>query len=432
LKIIKMLLFLLASLFLCPMAGVSAAEQAGAAGTDAPPVEWSYTFARGEGHFVEQTGDGGLVMTGWVDSGGAGSDVFLARYDRAGSRLWLRTYRGNGYSDGHCVREVSGGGFIVVGETKSRDAYDHDVYVVRTDGKGVPLWEKVFGGARCDYAWSVRQTGDGGFILAGGTESFGAGIYDVYLVKLDAAGNTIWEKTYGGTASDCGYAVLQLNDGGYLIAGNTESFGAGNLDVYLLKTDSDGNIAWQKTYGGEGSDYGWSLVKAGDGGYLIAGEKEITVNLGGVFAAYLIKVGPEGNELWQNTYGDTRGSSFYDAGQVTGGGYILTGKKESAGGGYGLYVVKTNKNGDPVWEKTIEGAGSNSGYAVAQNRDGAYVVAGKKGIEKSAGSEVLLLKLKAESKSNGALLWPAGAAAVMFAGVLLCTRRYLSQKGRAY
>lgn len=416
-KMRRMLLFFLFSLlFFLTAQGAFLAERAKAASTKTPEVEWSHTFEKGEAHFVEQTKDGGTILTGWIESRQEGSDVFLARYDGGGNRLWLKTYQGNGYSDGHCVKEVDGGGFILAGETKSGDGYDHDVYVVRTDEKGGPIWEKNFGGKRCDYAWSVQQTKDGGFIIAGGTESFGAGIYDVYLIKLDSSGNEIWEKTYGGAGSDCGYAVQQLDDGGYLIAGNTESFGAANPDVYLLKADGDGQMIWQKTYGGKGSDYGWSLLKAGDGGYLIAGEKEIAGDQGGGFAAYLIKVDPDGNELWEKTYGDKSGSSIYAASQAKDGGYVLSGKKESARGGYDLYVVKIDKNGDPVWEKTIDGTGCNCGYGILQSKDGGYVVAGRKGVEKGAGSDILLLKLKPESKLNAAFLWLIGVAAIVLVG----------------
>jgi hypothetical protein len=416
----KMLLFFLSALlFSLAAQGVFFIEKAKAAFPKTPEVEWTHTFEKGEARFVEQTEDGGYIITGWTESRQEGSDVFLARYDGGGDRLWLNTYRGNGYSNGHCVKEVRGGGFIIAGETKSRDGYDHDVYVGRTDEKGGLIWEKNFGGGRCDYAWSVQQTKDGGFIIAGGTESSGAGIYDVYLIKLDSSGNGIWEKTYGGAGSDCGYAVRELDGGGYLIAGNTESFGAAGTDVYLLKTDGGGKMIWQKTYGGKGSDYGWSLLKAGDGGYLIAGEKEMVSDQGGGFAAYLLKVDPDGKELWEKTYGDKNGSSFYAVSQAKDGGYILTGKKESAGGGYDLYMVKTDKNGATVWEKTIEGTGFNCGYSILQSKDGSYVIAGRKGIEKSAGSDILLLKLKPESKLNAILLWLIGVVVIVLVGALL-------------
>lgn len=389
----------------------------------APEVEWSHTFEKGEAHFIERTKDGGYAVTGWIESGGEGPDVFLARYDGGGNRLWLKTYRGNGYNDAHCVREVSGGGFIIAGETKSKNGYDHDVYVVRTDEKGDLVWEKTFGGERCDYAWSVLQVNDGGYILAGGTESFGEGIYDVYLIKLDSSGGETWEKTYGGAGSDCSYAILQLDDGGYLVVGNAESFGAGNPDIYLFKTDASGKMIWQKTYGGKGSDYGWSLLKASASGFLIAGEKEIVGDQGSGLAAYLIKVDPNGNECWEKTYGGKSSSSVYAVSQAKDGGYTLTGKKESVRGGYDLYVIKTDKKGDPVWEKTIEGAGCNTGYALLQTKDGGYFVAGRKGIENGSGSDILLLKIKPDSNMNAYFILLFSVAAAVLSMILIITLR---------
>lgn len=420
------LFFLLLLPFCLAAAGLIFPGQVEAAPGQAPAVEWSCTPDKGEARCVVQTGDAGYVCTGWIKSGEGGSDVFLARMDRKGNRLWQRVFKGNGYSCGYCVQEIHGGGFIIVGDTKSKNGYDHDVYVVRTDEKGEPLWERNFGGRYCDYAWSVQQTKDGGFILAGGTESFGAGIYDVYLIKLDSSGKKLWEKTYGGKGSDCGYAVLEMDDGGYLIAGNAESFGNGNPDVYLLRTDRNGRLIWQKTYGGRGSDYGWSLAPSRDGGYVIAGEKEITGGQGGILAPYLVRVDPDGNLLWEKTYGGQNAGSAYAVRRTRDGGYILAGKKESAGGGYDTWVVKTDKNGDPVWEKTIAGAGCNSGYSILPSKDGGYVVAGRKGMEKGAGSEILLLKLEGTGTWNTPLLLFTGAGAALAGLALIFT---LKRKG---
>jgi len=425
LKTGKLLLFFISALFLCVPAGVAAGRPV--APVAPPTVEWSQSFGRGEGHYVEQTEDGGFILTGWLDAEGGSSDVFLAKFDGGGNNIWQETYHGNGYNDSHCVREVSGGGYIVAAETKSKDAFDHDVYVVRTDGEGTPLWEKILGGARCDYAWTVQETEDGGFILAGGTESYGAGIYDAYLIRMDSGGNVIWEKTYGGAASDCGYALLQPADGGFLIAGNTESGGTGNPDVYLVRTDAGGKMLWQKTYGGSGSDYGWSLLEAPHGGYIIAGEKEEAGEQGACLAPYLLQVDADGSQLRENTYGNGRAGSFYAACRVADG-YVLTGKIESAGG-YGLYVVKTAEDGSLIWEKTIEGDGAGSGYAVAPVRGGGLVVAGKKGLEDSAGSEILMLKLAGAGGTNKAYTLTVGLAVLAFALILAVFRLSTGRKG---
>ena len=363
-----------------------------------PAVQWSRALGKGEARWLTNTWDGGYALTGWTDSGAEGSAVFLAKCDGEGNLLWARQYRGNGYSCGYCVKEVRGGGLIVAGDTKSKSGFDHDVYVFCTNEKGAPRWEKNFGGPRCDYAWAVQQTEDGGFILAGGTESFGAGIYDVYLIKLDAAGRVKWEKTYGGKGSDCGYAVLETAGGGCLVAGNTESFGASsNPDIYLFRTDEKGTLLWQKTYGGRGSDYGWALLPANDGGYLIAGEKEMAGEKGAVLAPCLLKVDSAGELLWERTYGGGNAGSAYAVCRTKDRGYVLTGKKESPGG-YHIFVVKTDKTGAPVAERALEDYDDSAGYIILQSAGGGYVLAGKKRAEDGAGSEISLLKLRGEAK----------------------------------
>ncbi|MDI6604770.1 MAG: hypothetical protein QME35_06495 [Thermoanaerobacteraceae bacterium] len=397
----KSLIFLLLTLILIiTITGIIFIKNQNTASTEAPTIEWEKAFGKGEGNSVIQTKDGGYVLTGWSASYKDGSDVFLSKFDKYGNQLWFKTYTGNGYSSGHCVIEVNNGNFLIVGETKSKYGYDHDVYVVKTDKNGNRIWEKTYGGSHCDYGWSVIQTKDG-FAVAGGTESFGAGIYDVYLIKIDSSGKEIWQKTYGGKESDCGYALQQDNDGGFIIVGNSASFGTGtkNPKVYLIKTDSNGKLIWQKTYGGKGCDYGWSLIKNYDNGYLIAGEKEITTNQGGGFASYLIKTDHNGNKLWEKTYGDSTSNSAYAVCRAKNGGYIFTGKKETNKNGYDINIVKTDKNGNRIWEKAIEGRGFNCGYGIFQANDGGYVIAGRKGTDKNSESSILLIKLKPQYSS---------------------------------
>jgi len=388
-------LLILTALFLVILGGVVfCAMRVKVSAGRVPAVEWSHTYGKGEARFVTQAKDGGYVFTGWLQSRPYDSSVFLARVDPRGNRQWMKVFNGNGYSCGYCVKEVNDGGFIVVGETKSRYGFDHDVYVVRTDAGGNLIWQKTFGGRGCDYAWSVQHLKDGGFIVAGGTESFGAGLYDVYLIKLDSSGNEIWEKTYGGKKSDCAYAVQQTADGGFLVVGNTDSFGSGNPGIYLLKTDGAGRMSWQKTYGGKGSNYGWSLLPAGDGDYLIAGEKEVVTAQGGTLTACLLEVDASGHLLWEKTYGDGKSSSAFGLCRAVDGGFVWTGKRESERGGYDIYAVKTDSSGRVVWEKSIKGAGVNCAYSILPAKDGGYLLAGRKGMEKASESDILLLKLK--------------------------------------
>jgi len=178
--------------------------------------------------------------------------------------------------------------------------------VTALTGECQSIFQKTYGGGLNDLGWAVEQTNDGGYIVAGSAESFGAGAADFYLIKTDANGDTLWTRTYGGGGDDFGRAVEQTTDGGYIVAGYTTSFGAGVEDVYLIKTDTNGDTLWTKTYGGAGDDRGWAVEQTTDGGYIVAGG---TLSFGaGGNDVYLIKTDANGDTLWTRTYG---GSSFF-------------------------------------------------------------------------------------------------------------------------
>jgi hypothetical protein len=257
---------------------------------------WRRTFGGMEaddGLLVQPTSDGGYVIAGWTYSYGAGSgDVWLVRTDASGNKLWDKTFGGANNDDGYSVQQTSDGGYIITGNTYSYGAGDADVWLVKTDASGNKTWDRTFGGAGDDQGNSVQQTLDGGYILAGLTTSYGAGGMDVGLIKTDSAGNEVWDKTFGGTGTDRGNSVRQTTDGGYVVAGNTNSYGAGSGDVWLVKTDASGNKVWDRTFGGTNSDDGNSVQQTSDGGYIIVGN---TDSYGaGLADFWLVKTGPSG------------------------------------------------------------------------------------------------------------------------------------------
>jgi len=206
---------------------------------------------------------------------------------------WWRTYGGTGSDYGYSVQQTLDGGYIVAGSTGSFGAGGGDFYLIKTDASGDALWTRIYGGTGYDYGYSVQQTLDGGYIIAGYTQSSGAGSYDVYLIKTSASGDTLWTRTYGGADGDGGFSVQQTSDTGYIITGYTYSFGAESTDVYLIKTDASGDTLWTRTYGGTGYDYGRSVRQTLDGGYIIAG---YTHSFGaGCDDVYLIKTDANGN-----------------------------------------------------------------------------------------------------------------------------------------
>ena len=319
------------------------------------------------GESVQQTTDGGYIIAGWTYSYGAGSyDVYIIKIDAQGDTLWTRTYGGTDYDYGYSVQQTTDGGYIIAGWTASYGAGGYDVYLIKTDAQGDTLWTRTYGGTDYDYSYSVQQTTDGGYIIAGFTGSYGANpdsTSDIWLIKTDSLGDTLWTKTYGGTSDDHGLSVQQTTDGGYIIAGVTNSYGAGGYDVYLIKTDAQGDTLWTRTYGGTDYDCGSSVQQTTDGGYIIAG---VTNSYGaGGYDVYLIKTDAQGDTLWTRTYGGTD----YDCGssvqQTTDGGYIIAGVTNSYGaGGYDVYLIKTDENGNidntpPSSPQSLTANGSN-------------------------------------------------------------------------
>jgi parallel beta-helix repeat protein len=219
-----------------------------------------------------QTVDGGYALAGCTVSLGAGNwDAWLVKTDGNGNTLWNKTYGGTDGDGARSLVQTGDGGYVLTGSTVSFSVGLSDFWLVKTDANGNAQWNKTYGGTNWDDVYSVVQTGDGGYALAGCTDSFGAGNGDFWLVKTDASGNTQWNKTYGGTSEDRAYSVVQTVDGGYALAGYTYSFGAGDSDVWLVKTSANGDVPWNQTYGGTGEDYARSMVQTSDGGCALAG-----------------------------------------------------------------------------------------------------------------------------------------------------------------
>jgi len=208
-----------------------------------------------------QTSDGGYAIAGLTYSFGAGlSDVYVVKLDSNGNLQWTKTIGGPEGEAGFSLIQTSDDGYAIAGiiisfDLEEGDIYD-DVYVVKLDANGNLQWTKTIGGESWDWGYSLLQTSDGGYAIAGFTSSFGAGEWDVYVVKLDANGNLQWTKTIGGEGWDVGISLIQTSDGGYAIAGSTRSFGAGGLDVYVVKLDANGNLQWTKTIGGKKRGHG--------------------------------------------------------------------------------------------------------------------------------------------------------------------------------
>lgn len=301
------------------------------------------------------------------------------------AELWNKTYGGSNIDIGYSVKQTSDNGYIIAGYTRSYGASGHNVWLIKTDAQGTMQWNKTFGGSSDDEAQCVAQTTDGGYIITGFTKSLGAGGKDLWLIKTDASGNEVWDKFWGGTSDDAGTCVLQTTDGGYIISGYTSSYGAGSVDAWLIKTNASGNQVWAKTLGGMSSDGAWWVLPTSDG-YALTGW---TYSYSGdpIGDAWLVKTDLNGNQLWYVTYGGNDVDRGYCLDHTTDGGYIITGYTASMGAGLDdMLLIKTYANGTQQWLKTFGGTGRDYGNAVVQTTTGGYIIAGYT-LSYGAGSE---------------------------------------------
>ena len=342
----------------------------------APDTLWTKTYGGSDedwSYSVQQTTDSGYIIVGYTYSYGIGNqDIWLIKTDASGDTLWTKTF-GGGYIDyGRSVQQTADGGYILVGATESFGVSYSDIWLIKTNNSGDTLWTKTFGREYADRGYSVQQTTDGGFIITGYTESFGKG-GDIWLIKTDASGDTLWTRMFGGEHMDRGYSVQQTADGGYVITGSMSLYYSFDCDVCLIKTDASGDTLWTRTYSGSEPDGGFSVQQTTDGGYIIIG---YTYSFSAGCEAWLIKTDTFGDTLWTRTFGEGRASAK-SVQQTSDGGYIITGYKRPPGGTTGdLWLIKTDASGDTLWTKTFGGTRYDNGNAVQQTTDGGYIIVG--------------------------------------------------------
>jgi hypothetical protein len=287
---------------------------------------------------------------------------------------FIRTFGGNGWDEGKCVRQTTDGGYIITGHTQSFGAGKSDVWLVKTDNAGNELWNKTFGGAEFDSSRCVQQTSDGGYIISGEADSFSPDWEDIWLIKTDNSGNMIWNKTFGGKWSESGDYVLQTSDSGYIIAGHTTSFGS--WDVWIIRTDSDGDELWNRSFGGKESQGGNCIQHTSDGGYIITG---YTYSFGaGESDVWLIRTDSSGNMMWNRTFGGTDRDFGRCVQQTTDGGFIITGTSYSFNSDdCDVWIIKTDSSGEMVWNRVFGDTSSDAGRFVQQTTDGGYIITGQ-------------------------------------------------------
>ncbi len=325
---------------------------------------------------VQQTTDDGFIIAGHTDSWGSGGiDALLIKTNIEGAVEWQLTYGGSADDWYNAIAKTTDGGFILAGTTHSTGQGASDAWLVKTNSDGHLQWQQTFGDSLGEWSRAVQQTTDLGYIMIGHTLSFGAGYYDILLVKTNAQGQEEWIRTFGGNAEDFGYGVTQTPDGGYALVGFTVSTGSGGRDIWLIKTDAQGEKEWTRTFGGVDDDVGTDIQTTPDGGFIITGYT--ASNSFGLYDFILLKTDTQGHELWSHNIGNGNYESASSVSLTADGGFIITGYTISYGNGLrDCWLVKTAADGLKEWSMTFGGIYNDEGSQVLQTVSGGYVIVG--------------------------------------------------------
>ena len=322
------------------------------------------------GRSIIQSNDSGFVILGEIDN-----DILLMKSNRYGSMEWQQSFGGSQMDIASHMEQTSDGGFIISATTESYGQGGKDIWLFKTNSSGLIEWNKYIGTPYDDYSGKVLETDDGGFILIGSIGSSDQNDNDIWLIKTNSQGDSLWTRSYGGNQSDRGNDILADDQGGFILLGSTESQGNGGKDIWLLKVDENGNEQWNNTYGNGSNDIGQSIVRSLDGGFLI---RYIIESYGeGNTSVGLLRLGPNRQELWTKTIGGSMGIIGRGFQKVSDDEYIMSCSLFDNGkNSYNAYIIKVGDSGDIIWDKIFGGEESDRARSVVQTLDGGYVIAG--------------------------------------------------------
>ncbi len=343
------------------------------------------------GEVIRQTKDGGYVIFGWINSSSTYSfDFLFQRFNKDGAKEWEKTFGGENIDYPKAMEFTPDGGYILVGSTSSYGS-GGDTLIVKVDAEGNTLWQKNYGGSGSDNIEAIKSI-RGGYILAGWTTSLGSSV-DAWILQIDELGNQKWQKTTGGPETDFLYSVDETGDGGYVFAGYTDSRGSGCTDGWLLKTDSHGAERWNKLFGGSGCDILSSVETTSDGGYVVGGYN-------GSYDFWMIKTNDRGEKTWEKTFGGSNGDYGQTVLETRDGGYAIAGYTYSFGGGdTDGWIVKTDKNGVEEWNETYGGNSHEFLNYIVQTKDGGFAFTGQMPVLENSTADLWFVKTDREGNA---------------------------------
>ena len=349
----------------------------------------SYDYGRS----LIELNDGGYLIAGNTSLLGDNySNALLIKIDHTGKEMWKRDYTFSSVDRLNMVKELQDGSLVAAGFTMSSTNYSKDIFVIKTDAQGNLEWQRSYGDAQDETANSIDISIGGGFIISGEVINENTGFSLCYLIKIDNEGELDWSNTFGGSQNDNGLSVISTNDAGFAITGMTRSLGDNNGEVWLLKVNSNGEMEWERTYGGDDTEYGRTIQQTVDGGYIIIGQTE-SFGLG-YNDAYLIKTDSQGNEIWSQTFGGQGTDQGRQVVNTLDEGYLISGYTDSFGtlGGFNFWLVKANSLGELEWQRFYGKQGDDRGLSGIQTSDGGYAIAGYTNSGTSSGSDILFIK----------------------------------------
>lgn len=329
----------------------------------------------------DKTSDGGYIMAGYTQSFGIGNtDFYMVRTTANGDTLWTKTFGTPLEEIGFSVAQTNDGGFIMTGFTITTERFS-DIYLVKTDSNGNLEWSTAIGGLGYDIGYSVQQASDGGYIIAGATESFGAGSYDAYLIKTDDLGNISWTKTFGYESDERMFSVIETSDGGYALAGLTRT-SDGSADAYLIKTSNNGNFIWSKIMGEAAiDDFGYCVRETSDNNFALLG---YTQSFGsGDMNVFLTKTDSDGNTILNKLYSAPGDQFAFSIEETSDNGLIVAGANAQD-----FFFFKTDNNFDIMWAKSRIGNFDDGAYYATETTNGKFAIMGytqAEGFETPAG-----------------------------------------------
>lgn len=381
-------------------------------GQEIPQIQWQKALGGNSverGNDIIQSSDGSFLAVGSASSNNGdvsqnfgSSDIWVTKLNASGEMIWEKSYGGSGGEEGQSIAETADGGFVVGGYTNSTDGDvsapigSLDFWIIKIDGAGNILWEKSFGGVQNDFLYDIKSTSDGGYIAIGYTLSTDGDVLqnyggeDIWIVKLDASGNKEWTKNYGGTSWEMAYEIQEISDGNFVFAGlsasndHDVSGNLGSVDYWIVKIDTNGDILWQKTYGGFMNDGAYSIQETSDLGFIVNGfsdsnDGDVQNNNGGT-DYWILKLDNMGDILWQKSYG----TQFSERGnyiiETADGNYMAVGESEMHSGGYGekdYWILKLDSNGNQLGVKALGGSASDVARKIQQTADGGFILMGE-------------------------------------------------------